>query len=78
MVTAPSRADANGIEYVVNDISSEELELAPSWVKKTCFDIGTPDTTDEQKGRFGLVFSKTVLEHVRDTRQAYQNIYEML
>ena len=75
-----SEADARalGITYTVNDISSDELELAPPWVDKTCFDIGTSHMPEEQKGKFDLVFSNMVFEHVRDTRQAYKNVQDML
>ncbi len=63
------------IHYTVNDISQRELDLGPDWVHKTCFDISgdkVPEAT------YDLIFSKMVLEHVKNGRRVYENIFKLL
>jgi len=71
---------SKGIRYVVNDISSSELALAPPYVEKVCFDISqeTASDSDHLAGKIDLMFSKMVFEHVSDSHQAYRNIYRLL
>jgi SAM-dependent methyltransferase len=68
------------IRYIVNDIAEGELERAPDYVEKACFDIGqqAPLGCPEFHGRIDLTFSKMVFEHIHDTYQAYRNIYTLL
>lgn len=70
-----AEADDLSVRYTVNDISQRELDLGPSWASKTCFDIAGRDAPT---GEFDLVFSRMVMEHVRDASQAYNNLYELL
>ena len=67
-----------GIRYAISDISTSELELAPSWIDKYCFDIAGDDVPEKALGSFDFIFSKFVLEHVTDGRRAYQNMLSLL
>ncbi|GAA0560974.1 hypothetical protein GCM10008942_06740 [Rhizomicrobium electricum] len=69
-----------GLEYTANDISSDELSLAPNWVKTAAFDIATSDQAAVKpfEGAFDLIYSKMVMEHVSDYRLAYRNIHRLL
>jgi SAM-dependent methyltransferase len=64
------------IKYTVNDISAAELELAPEWSRKACFDISSPPPNSASS--FDLIFSKMVFEHVPDAKAAYQAVYHLL
>ena len=70
--------DEIGVAFAVNDISQRELDRAPTWLHKSCFDIAGPVVPDGEEGRYDLVTSKMVMEHVRHGEQAYRNIYRML
>lgn len=63
--------------YTVNDISIDELERAPEWVNKAHFDIAGK-VPEEHLSKFDLMFSKMVFEHIKDTTEAYTNIYKLL
>lgn len=67
-----------GIRLAVNDIAQSELDLAPSALHKVCFDIGGSDLPEQEWSHYDLVFSRFVLEHVRDVKQAYVNTYALL
>ena len=62
--------------YTINDISQEELNKAPVEYNKACFDIC--DQVEDFGGRFDVVFSKFVAEHVTDGRKMHSNVYRML
>src|SRR5690606_5853440 len=68
------------IRYTANDISERELERAPNWVGKACFDIQTPDHAqiEQYAGQFDLIFSRMVMEHVPSYQRAYRNIFTLL
>jgi len=69
-----------GISYTSNDISARELSLAPDWASKAHFDIATKDqrVIGDFAGKYDVVFSHMVMEHVGDYRQAYRNIHKIL
>ena len=69
-----------GCFYTVNDIAQTELNRAPDYVSKACFDIGTSNSQDLAPfaGKFDFIFSKFVFEHVKDAEQAYRNIRTLL
>ncbi len=69
--------EAARLSYTSNDISQSELDRAPDWVEKACFDIGTPAPA-EYHHRYDLVFSCMVQEHLKDTRAAYTTIHSIL
>ncbi len=68
------------IDYIVNDISENELALAPDHVKKTCFNVAQPSLQGLEHlfGTVDLIFSYNVFEHVADVHQAYRNIRLLL
>jgi SAM-dependent methyltransferase len=65
-----------GIKYAVNDISLAELELAPHWPMKVCFDICSPPLSLDSS--YDLIFSKMVFEHIPDANAAYRAVYNLL
>ena len=70
--------DALGVAFAINDISRRELDRAPSWLHKSCFDIAGPSVPASEEGSYDLAVSKMVMEHVQDGEQTYRNIYRML
>jgi len=66
----------NDIDYVVIDISPEELDKAPHGIAKICSDV-TADTVPAEE-YFDLVFSKMLAEHVHSGRKFHENIYKIL
>jgi 2-polyprenyl-3-methyl-5-hydroxy-6-metoxy-1,4-benzoquinol methylase len=64
-----------GIRYTVNDVAPEELSLAPDTVEKRCFDIAGEIS---ERGSYDLMFSHQVFEHLKNTRRAYVNTYNLL
>ncbi len=65
-----------GIEYTVFDISRTELDRAPDGYVKVQGDICDPELKDE--GKYDLIFSKMLAEHVRDARILHANVYKLL
>ncbi len=65
-----------GIEYTVLDISRTELERAPQGYKKVEADICDPNLKVE--GRYDLIFSKMLAEHVLDAEVFHTNVYRLL
>jgi SAM-dependent methyltransferase len=75
----PDEARTLGLAVTLNDISSGELARAPAEFAKVCCDIASPDTMRTIKpGSFDLVYSRMVMEHVRDARQLWRNQFAML
>ena len=62
--------------YTVNDISADELALTPPEYDKALFDV-TGDI-GEFAGQFDVVFSRTLMEHVRDGQAAHRNVLALL
>jgi SAM-dependent methyltransferase len=62
--------------YTVNDISEAELSLVPGGYDKACFDVGGDASAFE--GRYDVVFSRFLAEHVRDGRALHRNVYKVL
>ena len=65
-------------EYTILDVSQPGLDRAPSWPNKVLGDIGAKNLDSLAPGRYDLMFSHMVMEHVRDVRQAYANISRLL
>ena len=67
-----------GCRYAGLDVSRRELELAPagSYGTQVTADVTTP--LAELRGRFDLVVSLQVLEHVSDTARALENMHDYL
>ncbi len=73
----PQEADSAGIAYAVNDIDARELAMGPAEFGKVQFDIaGAIDTSF--RGCYDLIFSRMVMEHVRDAARAWSNMFELL
>ncbi len=64
------------IRYTVMDISSAELEKAPSGYEKIVADAGSRDFSVGEQ--FDLVFSKMLLEHIRNAEQFHRNVRSIL
>jgi SAM-dependent methyltransferase len=65
-----------GLQYNLLDISEEELQKAPEGYRKIVMDASSPDFSVGEK--FDLVFSKMLLEHIRDAKQFHQNVLKIL
>jgi SAM-dependent methyltransferase len=73
----PDEAAAAGIELTVNDIDAHELSLAPASFDKARFDIaGEVDSTWD--GRFDLIVSRMVFEHVSNAPRGWANKLRLL
>ena len=73
----PAEAAAAGIELTVNDIDARELSLAPEHFSKAQFDVAG-DVDPSWEGRFDLIISRMVFEHVRDAPRAWANMHRLL
>ena len=68
-----------GCTYTINDIDAGELALAPDWIERFHGDIADPRLVDVNRmGRYDLIFSKAVFEHVANPRIAYTNVANLL
>jgi SAM-dependent methyltransferase len=67
---------SRGIEYTVVDISAEELAKAPNGYRKVQADVAAADP--DIAGRYDLVFSQWLAEHVRSGRTFHQNVANLL
>lgn len=76
---APDEAASLGFNVTVNDISAIELARAPAAFDKLLCDVAAPDTMERVRpGSFDFVYSRMVMEHVRDARQLWANQHAML
>jgi SAM-dependent methyltransferase len=62
--------------YTVNDVSSEELSLVPDDYRTACFDVSGDASAFE--GRYDVVFSRFLAEHVKDGRAMHRNVHKVL
>ncbi|HEY1507453.1 MAG TPA: methyltransferase domain-containing protein [Solirubrobacteraceae bacterium] len=71
--------EANGLECLVVDISAPELEKAPDGYATLVGDVSsTSFSTGEHDGRYDIVFSRVLAEHVRDARTFHINVHRLL
>ncbi|CAN5500299.1 hypothetical protein BH10PSE7_BH10PSE7_45100 [soil metagenome] len=74
-----SEIEQLGVHYTINDISQDELDLAPAFYAKARFDIaGPPHAMQSRAGAFDLMFSRMVFEHVHDVAAAWRNVHTLL
>ena len=73
----PAEAEKFGVALTVNDIDARELSLAPKGFATACFNIAA-DVDPALAGKFDLVFSRMVFEHVRDAPRAWANVSALL
>ncbi|MAN28551.1 MULTISPECIES: class I SAM-dependent methyltransferase [Mesonia] len=69
---------ALGIHYTTNDLSAEELEKAPKEFATWQADLCNEETVKNHSKKYDLIFSRMVNEHVKDGKQYYKNIFELL
>jgi SAM-dependent methyltransferase len=63
----------------INDISQRELDRAPGGFATACFDVaGDLTAAGIGGGRYDLMFSRMVFEHIADVAQAWRNIHTLL
>jgi hypothetical protein len=75
---SPEEVAALGVtEYTIVDISAEELALAPAGYETVCGDICDRDLLPSG-GRFDLMFSQMVVEHVADGDLMHRNVLSLL
>jgi SAM-dependent methyltransferase len=76
--TVPTDARAEGVLYVGLDVSAAELEAAPPGSYDEVWAADVSRRIPELEGRFDLVVSWQVLEHVRPLDEALENIRRYL
>ncbi len=64
------------LNYLVLDISQDELDKTPPEYRTLCADIGDPDLRLPQQ--FDLVLSHTLLEHVQNADVVHRNVHRLL
>jgi 2-polyprenyl-3-methyl-5-hydroxy-6-metoxy-1,4-benzoquinol methylase len=69
---------SQGLRYTANDVSATELDKADSVYDRWVSDLSTDEVPPEMHGRFDLVFSRMVNEHVSDGRNYHANILKLL
>ena len=62
--------------YTVNDISENELALLPPGYHKACFDVS--GDASAFAGRYDVVFSRFLAEHVGDGPALHRNVWQVL
>jgi SAM-dependent methyltransferase len=73
----PAQAEDLGVVLTVNDIDARELSLAPAGFATARFDIAG-DVDPGLFGKFDLIFSRMVFEHVKNAPRAWRNIRALL
>jgi SAM-dependent methyltransferase len=68
--------ERHGLDYVILDISAEELAKAPAGYRTRVQDVTRPLTGEE--GGYDLVFSKMLAEHVSDAAMFHGNLHRLL
>ena len=66
------------IQYITSDIDEAELKKADPVFKTQCMDASKPTIDPSLLGKFDLIFSRMVNEHIRDGRLYHANIFRML
>jgi hypothetical protein len=67
---------ANLGSYTVNDISQTELDELPAGYETACFDVC--GDASAFRGRYDIVFSRFLAEHVPDGFAMHKNIWDVL
>jgi hypothetical protein len=66
----------HGLDYVIVDVSAEELAKAPAGYRTRVLDVSLAMTGEE--GTYDLVFSKMLAEHVADAPMFHRNMCRLL
>jgi SAM-dependent methyltransferase len=70
-----------GLDYVLFDVSQEELDAAPAGYEGFQGSIIDPDAVSElmrRHGAFDVVLSRWTAEHVPDAKLFHEHVYELL
>ncbi|WP_428629061.1 class I SAM-dependent methyltransferase [Sphingopyxis sp.] len=62
--------------YTVNDIDPAELAMTSDDYDKACFDV--VGDVSQFKGQFDVIFSRTLIEHVKDGVKMHENVVSLL
>lgn len=73
----PAQAEKLGVALTVNDIDARELSLAPPGFATACFNIAA-EVDPSWHGKFDLIFSRMVFEHVKGAPRAWRNVAALL
>lgn len=73
---SPESISSSMASYTVNDISDAELSLLSPGYEKARFDV-TGDVSP-YAGRYDVIFSRTLAEHVKDGRAMHGNVLTLL
>lgn len=75
----PQEARDLGLAVTVNDIDPHELSQAPAEFGRALFDVaGDLATAGVRTNAYDLIFSRMVMEHVRDVPRAWRNCHALL
>ena len=66
------------LRYVVSDLFMEELEKAPPGYDRRVLDLENPTMPEDLLGRFDLIISRMVNEHISDGERYHRNILSLL
>jgi SAM-dependent methyltransferase len=69
---------ALNVHYTVNDVSAEELDKADKVFDRWVCDLAKDEIPPEMRGRFDLIFSRMVNEHVSDGQAYHTKIRSLL
>jgi 2-polyprenyl-3-methyl-5-hydroxy-6-metoxy-1,4-benzoquinol methylase len=69
---------SRALRYTANDVSAVELDKADKVYDRWVSDLSTDPVPSEMQGRFDLVFSRMVNEHVSDGQKYHANIHKLL
>jgi SAM-dependent methyltransferase len=68
--------ERNSLDYLVVDLSAAELDKAPAGYRMLEADVQAPDFSLD--GSYDLVFSRWLLEHVKDPEALHRNVRRSL
>lgn len=74
----PNFIEEKGLDYTINDTESGELSKADNIYKKFIADLSVPNEITKLNGKFDLIFSRMVGEHIADGKNFHNNIYNLL
>jgi SAM-dependent methyltransferase len=69
---------SRALRYTANDVSAAELDKADRVYDRWVCDLSTDEVPSDMQGRFDLVFSRMVNEHVSDGQKYHANIHKLL
>jgi SAM-dependent methyltransferase len=76
---ADQLASREDVDYVINDVSQDELDRLPATYGTACFDVQDPDgIPPDLAGTCDVVFAKMVFEHVADPASAWTTVHRLL